>query len=109
MALRWVKENIKNFFGDPGNVTIFGESAGSVAVQYLLLSPLAKGLFHKAIMQSGSVFSSWARGYQRNELYAQILQLKTANEKEIFETLQKLSPQELLEFQQKLKDVRLAF
>ena len=51
-ALRWVKKNIERFGGDPGNVTIFGESAGALSVSHLLASPLSKGLFHKAIMQS---------------------------------------------------------
>ncbi len=53
-ALRWVKENIKKFGGDPGNVTIFGESAGAVSVCALIASPLARGLFHRGIVQSGS-------------------------------------------------------
>jgi len=52
-ALRWVRRNIKSFGGDPGNVTIFGESAGASSVCALLVSPLAEGLFHKAIFQSG--------------------------------------------------------
>jgi len=52
-SLEWVKENIKNFGGDPENVTIFGESAGGLSVAALLVSPLSKGLFHKAIVQSG--------------------------------------------------------
>jgi len=55
-ALQWVKANIKNFGGDPGNVTIFGESAGSMAVSTLLASPLAHGLFQKAIGESGAAF-----------------------------------------------------
>ncbi len=54
-ALHWVQANIANFGGDPGNVTIFGESAGGRNVFALLASPLAKGLFHRAIAQSGSV------------------------------------------------------
>jgi para-nitrobenzyl esterase len=57
LALRWVRENIAAFGGDPGNVTIFGESAGGRNVLALLLSPLAKGLFHRAIAQSGSARS----------------------------------------------------
>ena len=52
-ALQWVKRNIAAFGGDPGNVTIFGFSAGGVSVHSLLASPLARGLFHKAIAQSG--------------------------------------------------------
>ncbi|KAM5138777.1 uncharacterized protein ACMZJ9_017287 [Mantella aurantiaca] len=52
-ALRWIQENIEDFGGDPGSVTIFGESAGGISVSALLLSPMAKGLFHRAISQSG--------------------------------------------------------
>ena len=51
-ALRWVRENIDSFGGDPGNVTIVGESAGGGAVCTQLASPTAEGLFHKAIVQS---------------------------------------------------------
>ena len=51
-ALQWVRKNIHKFGGDPGNVTIFGESAGGASVIALLSSPLADGLFHRAIAQS---------------------------------------------------------
>ena len=53
-ALRWVKRNIAQFGGDPGNVTLFGESAGAHAIGILMASPLSRGLFHKAIGQSGA-------------------------------------------------------
>ncbi|XP_053904474.1 fatty acyl-CoA hydrolase precursor, medium chain-like isoform X2 [Malaclemys terrapin pileata] len=52
-ALQWIQENIEHFGGDPGSVTIFGESAGGISVSALVLSPLANGLFHKAISESG--------------------------------------------------------
>lgn len=56
-ALRWVRENIASFGGDARNVTIFGESAGALSVEYLLASPAARGLFDKAIVQSGYLFT----------------------------------------------------
>ena len=52
-ALKWVKKNIKAFGGDPDNVTIAGQSAGAFSVNYLVASPLANGLFHRAIAESG--------------------------------------------------------
>lgn len=57
-ALEWVRDNISNFGGDPNNVMIFGESGGGAKVSTLLAMPAAKGLFHKASIQSGSMFKA---------------------------------------------------
>ncbi|MEZ4898918.1 MAG: carboxylesterase family protein [Saprospiraceae bacterium] len=59
-ALKWVRENINKFGGDPDNVTIAGQSAGAFAVNYLTVSPLAKGLFHRAIAESGGNFYQYS-------------------------------------------------
>ncbi|XP_063822933.1 carboxylesterase 5A-like [Ostrinia nubilalis] len=54
-ALKWISKNIEYFGGDPNSVTLFGESVGAASVNYLLVSPLTEGLFHRVILQSGSV------------------------------------------------------
>lgn len=56
-ALKWIQKNIANFGGDPDNVTLFGCSHGSYSINYMMIFEQAKGLFHKAIMMAGSVFS----------------------------------------------------
>jgi para-nitrobenzyl esterase len=82
-ALRWVRDNIANFGGDPGNVTIFGESGGAQAVCVLLASPPARGLFHRAISQSGpcqwQYYPSLAASEQRGADTAAELGCKEAN------------------------------
>jgi para-nitrobenzyl esterase len=57
-ALEWVRDNIANFGGDPGNVTIFGQSGGGGKVNTLMAMPAAKGLFHKGAVQSGSLMNA---------------------------------------------------
>lgn len=62
-ALQWVQKNIARFGGDPSNVTIFGESGGGAKVSLLLAMPAAKGLYHKAIIQSGAALDAAPREY----------------------------------------------
>lgn len=75
-ALEWVQNNIGEFGGNKDNVTIFGWSAGSASVEYLMLSPLAEGLFHKGILHSGSVLNHWAINFDpRSVVNSLLLQL----------------------------------
>ncbi|XP_046903032.1 neuroligin 4 X-linked b isoform X1 [Hypomesus transpacificus] len=71
-ALRWVKENILAFSGDPDRVTVFGSGAGASCVSLLTLSHYSEDLFHRAIIQSGSALASWAVNYQPGK-YARAL------------------------------------
>ncbi|CAH2084420.1 unnamed protein product [Euphydryas editha] len=89
-ALRWVKKNIKHFGGDPDNVTIFGQSAGAISVSYHLVSPMTKGLFKRAITQSGTMttwFSVPFRARTRALLLARELGCNSTDDKEIFQFL----------------------
>uniref|UniRef100_A0A3B5B999 Neuroligin-4, X-linked-like n=1 Tax=Stegastes partitus TaxID=144197 RepID=A0A3B5B999_9TELE len=71
-ALRWVKENIAAFGGDPSRVTVFGSGAGASCVSLLTLSHYSEDLFHRAIIQSGSALASWAVNYQPSKYARQL-------------------------------------
>ncbi|MFD2932665.1 carboxylesterase/lipase family protein [Spirosoma flavum] len=72
-ALQWVKQNIAQFGGDPGNVTIFGQSGGGGKVTCLMNAPSAKGLFHKAIVQSGSYITNFTERELAQKVSAALL------------------------------------
>jgi para-nitrobenzyl esterase len=77
-SLEWVRDNIAAFGGDPRNVTIFGESGGGVKVTSQLASPLSRGLFHRAIVQSGSALITPQRATTRETAEARGVALATA-------------------------------
>jgi para-nitrobenzyl esterase len=72
-ALEWVKDNIANFGGDPGNVTIFGQSGGGAKVNTLMAMPSAKNLFHKAINESGSFRMAMLEKQTTQSIAAEVL------------------------------------
>ena len=89
VALEWVKNNIQNFGGDPGNVTIFGQSGGGAKVNTLMAMPSAKGLFHKAINQSGAFKSTMLEKSETQAITKEVLKALNLNESQI-DSLQKV-------------------
>ncbi|XP_017081852.2 esterase B1 [Drosophila eugracilis] len=98
MALRWVSQNIAQFNGDPQNITLVGESAGAASVHMMMTTEQTRGLFHKAIMQSGSMYCEWANEPSGNWAYRLACQLGysgSENEKEVLRFLQKAPASEM--------------
>jgi para-nitrobenzyl esterase len=79
-SLRWVQRNIAAFGGDPGNVTVFGQSAGAMAIASLVASPQAAGLMHRAISQSGAWMGLGPSGAMRTLKQAEEVGLKAASD-----------------------------
>ncbi|XP_031339582.1 esterase B1-like [Photinus pyralis] len=103
-ALRWVQENITHFGGDPNNVTILGGCVGAVCVQQLILSPQGKGLFHKAIMQSGSALGTRGIGQWSTPLIKKALDLEEVNDRDIFNILNEMSAERIFQLQETIPD-----
>ncbi|CAM4735066.1 unnamed protein product [Leuciscus chuanchicus] len=105
-ALQWVQENIHSFGGDPGSVTIFGESAGGFSVSTLILSPLASGLFHRAIAESGTAY--WHGVVMSNPLLiaqnaAKLCNCDSSSSSKIVDCIMGWSEEEVLECSKKFK------
>ncbi|CAG7822768.1 unnamed protein product [Allacma fusca] len=99
MALRWVQENIQYFGGNPNGVTIFGQSAGAASVHFHVISPMSKGLFQRAISQSGAALNPWtiwSEPAAQAKRFAQKFNCNTENTKEMVACMKKLTMQEIM-------------
>lgn len=99
LALRWVKEHIRNFGGDPNSVTLLGYSAGSVSVGFHMMSPMSKGLFHRGIAMSASPIPH--EKYPENQLdlakkQAELVNCPSANLNEMMKCLRKTPAEEFV-------------
>ncbi|CAG4948034.1 unnamed protein product [Colias eurytheme] len=98
-ALRWVKNNIKAFGGDPDNITLFGESSGAASVVYHMLSPMSTGLFNRAIMESGTAISYSSAQFEPKEIAIELaaqMGHNTRDVNEIVNIFKEKSTKELL-------------
>ena len=101
LALKWIEDNIDKFGGDPDNITIFGESAGGQSVAILLAIPSSKGLFHGAIIESGSVNPRDFKP-ERSKEGAKKFISKLGIKKENFDELRKVPLKKLMTVQKKM-------
>lgn len=99
-ALEWVRDNIINFGGDPDNVTIFGESAGGMSVSCLMVLPKARGLFHKAIIESavGAIGRPLENSIYTAETFLKIAEISDDD----IDALMTMPPEKILELQTKV-------
>lgn len=105
LALQWIRDNIARFGGDPNNITVFGQSAGSMNIGMLIASPLARGLFHKAIGESGSPLYPFpaprAMAEQASQDFA--AQFEIPKGADLIESLRKVPAEELIAKAQKIE------
>jgi len=101
MAIKWVKENIAAFGGDPDNITVFGESAGSMSIACLMVMPEAKGLFRKAILESGAgnVAVPKEEANRCGDLFLKVSGIRKDDTK----AMRGLTPAQLLEMELKIR------
>jgi len=109
-ALEWVKNNVENFGGDPDNLTIFGQSGGGAKVNTLMAMPKAKGLFHKAINQSGSFRTAMLEKNETQAITAEVISNLGLNENQVdslqnipFEILSAAGAKALKTIEEKMK------
>ncbi|CAH0591613.1 unnamed protein product [Chrysodeixis includens] len=98
-ALKWVQNNIAFFGGDRNNVTLFGSSSGGAIVNFMMLSPMATGLFHKAIIQSASALNNWSLNKNPSQPVIELakeLGINKSSKLEIVEELRKLSAEVII-------------
>lgn len=94
-ALKWIKHNIELFGGDPDNVTLMGQSAGAMSVTHFILSPLTKGLFHKAVLSSGGGVSTFVSPKPADDVYSFCRKLMNECNVQTMEEFRELSPEEI--------------
>lgn len=93
-ALQWLKDNISEFGGDPSNITIFGQSGGGGKVTCMMNAPVAKGLFHKAIIESGSYITEFSDKSVHQKIGAALLEELNLQPSQV-DSLQKISYEQL--------------
>ncbi|CAG9859234.1 unnamed protein product [Phyllotreta striolata] len=108
MAIKWVNKNIRKFGGDPKKITLFGESAGGVSSNYHMISPLSKGLFNNAILQSGTTLCGWALSendetIKNTHKLAKALNCPTESSQDMVECLRKVDARTFVELDEIFK------